>query len=485
MKQLSFIFLILIAACLLQKTSGAKPTNPNLAIRQAAEEICLQLPQADSAIGLIPLTSRQADLKAACDILTRLLAARLVAHVGERFIGIDGVDWHDFPASNGLLSISRAKRYGNALRCKRLLTGRLSRGKPHQPVQGTLFLWDTTTGYLDYYVEFKTILSVSSSIFSAPSPHGEEDPYYLKWKGLPDKNLACLALDVADVNGNGYNELIVAEANRIKALRWNGVGFDKPADLADVQYREEESPITDRERRTMLSTDQDESDRDELYIASPPNITWRIEWLEDGSASISKHSPMIVAYGADFFIAATTGTNQSGYEAHSTVFFIRDATGNHGTQPSALRVNYHSVASRILNANASDRSGEIVMIDSDGHLRAYRINPSTAGLLWQTPPLFGERIAVGDLNGDGMVEIATTLGAPAERRNVEPYDQFVVLERRDGLYTVAWKSPLLDGKIVDLKIDDSDNDDRDELILCLRNRSGSQIRLYAATKYLD
>ena len=62
---------------------------------------------------------------------------------------------------------------------------------------------------------------------------------------------------------------------------------------------------------------------------------------------------------------------------------------------------------------------------------------------------------------------------PRRDGTLEPYDQFVVLEKRDGLYAIAWKSSLLDGKIVDLKIGDSDNDDRDELILCLRNRSGS------------
>ena len=125
------------------------------------------------------------------------------------------------------------------------------------------------------------------------------------------------------------------------------------------------------------------------------------------------------------------------------------------------------------------------MIDSDGHLRAYHIDPKTARLLWQTPPLFGEGIAIGDLDGDAIFEIATSLSAPVELPSGELRDQFVVLENRHGVYTIVWKSPLLDGKIVDLKIDDADNDDRNEVILCLRNRSGTQIRLYVATEYLD
>ena len=485
MRQLSLLLLTVITACFLTKTSTAKTTNPTFGIRQAVEEISTQLPQDDTFIALIPLTSNQANLQPVCDILTRLLAARLVVHADEDFVGIDGIDWRDFPTDNGLLSIPQTWKYGKILRCKQLLTGRIVQSDPHQPMKGTLFLWDVATGYLNHYAEFESTLSVPSSSSSNHTSQGINNLYHLRWKGLPDKNLAVLALDVADVDGDGYNELMLAEAKQIKTLQWNGVGFDKRTNLADIQYQEDESPITDRERRTMFSADQDENDRDELYISSPPNITWRVEWIEDNRALVSKHSPMLVAHGADFFLAAKTETDSSNYEANSTVFLVRNAKGDRGTQPSALRVNYHSVAPRILSADSSNRSGEIVMIDSDGHLRAYHIDPKTARLLWQTPPLFGEGIAIGDLDGNAIFEIATSLSAPVELPSGELRDQFVILENRHGLYTIVWKSPLLNGKIVDLKIDDADNDDRDELILCLRSRSGTQIRLYVATEYLD
>ena len=485
MKQLSLIILILITGNFLVKTSGAKTTNPNLAIRQAMDEISEQLPQDDTSVGLIPLTSNQASLNVACDILTRMLAARLLVHAGDRFIGIDAIDWRDFPTDNGLLSIPQTKKYGRILRCNQLLTGRIVQKGSNLPAHGTLFLWDTATGYLEHAAELQFTLSPSFTFSGAGALHADDNPYHLKWKGLPDRKLAVLALDVADVNGDGYNELILAEAKQIKTLRWNGAGFDTRTNLADIQYQEEESPITDRERRTMFSADQDQNDRDELYIGSPPNITWQVEWIEDSQASVSKHSPMLVAHGADFFLAAKVAANLSNYTADSTVFLVRNVKGAQGTQPSGLRVNYHSIAPRILNANAADRSGEIVLIDSDGNLRAYYIDPRVARLLWQTPPLFGEGVAVGDLDGDAAFEIVTSVNTPAEVGNGEPQDQFVILESRQGLYTIAWRSPLIDGKIVDLKIDDADNDDRNEVILCLRNRNGSQIRLYAATDYLD
>ena len=485
MRQPYLLLFALITGLALASASGAAATNINLAIHQAVEEINMQLPQDGTSVGLVPLACKQTNLNTAGEILTRMLAARLLVHVGDSFVGIDGIDWRDFPTDNGLLSIPQTKKYGRILRCGQLLTGRIVQKQPHLPIHGTLFLWDTATGYLKHFVELQFTLSGSFTSSTAETLQADYNLYRLKWKGLPNRKLAVLALDVADVNGDGYNELILAEAKQIETLQWNGGDFDKRTNLVGIQYQKDESPITDREWRTMLSADQDGNDRDELYIGSPPGVTWRVEWVADDRASVSKHSPMLVAHGADFFLAAKIPANSSNYRADSTVFLIRNAEGNQGTQPSALSVNYHSIAPRILNADPSNRSGEIVMIDSDGHLRAYHIDPQTARLLWQTPPLFGERITVGDLDGDAVFEIATSLNETAGVQSGEFQDQFVILGNRHGLYTIVWKSPLLDGKIVDLKIDDADNDDRNEVVLCLRNRSGSQIRLYAATDYLD
>lgn len=482
MNLFSILLLIQIVGCFLPMAFADRAINPNLAIRQVADEINLQLSQDDTPVGLIPLTSNEDSLDVVCDILTRMLAARLVVDAKDRFIGLSGIDWRNFATDNGLLSISQAKKYGKSLPCKQLITGRISRTQPYQSVHGTLFLWDTTTGYLNYFVEFKSVFSLSSSPSSTSTAQTNNSSFYLKWKGLPQRNMKILALDVADTDGDGYNELILAEANRVKILEWNGAGFEKRSASPDIQYRDDESPITDRERRTLLSTNQAAHDRDELYIGSPPDTTWRVAWTGDDMAVVSEHSPMLVAHGANFFLAAKTDKHNANYEGKSTVFFVRDVKGNQGTQPSALRVNYHSVASRILDADSSNRSGEIVMIDSDGHLRAYRIDPRSARLLWQTPPLFGEGIAVGDLNGDATVEIAATLATDPEGANGVLRDRFVILEERDGLYTIVWMGPSFEGKIVDLKIDDADNDDKHELVICLRNLSGSQIRLYAAAK---
>ena len=65
---------------------------------------------------------------------------------------------------------------------------------------------------------------------------------------------------------------------------------------------------------------------------------------------------------------------------------------------------------------------------------------------------------------------------------LELSDQFIILEKKGDLYVESWRSPLLDGQIVDMKIADADNDDLPELIICLRSQKGSQIQLYVATE---
>ena len=201
-------------------------------------------------------------------------------------------------------------------------------------------------------------------------------------------------------------------------------------------------------------------------------------------------SGMFLAQGENRVIAGRTAENQLTYQRRSTVCLEWEGNRIRRKRQCQLPADYHSVATRMIEIDPS--GAEIVVVDSHGHLQIYRVDYRNTSLVWQTPPIFGEGVAVGDLNGDNVPEIVATTGnfppvalpgdTLAHAAAAEFYEQFVILEKTDNLYAAAWKSPPLEGKIVDLKIADVDNDDQNELIICLQNRKGSQIQLYAATR---
>jgi len=94
--------------------------------------------------------------------------------------------------------------------------------------------------------------------------------------------------------------------------------------------------------------------------------------------------------------------------------------------------------------NIDRNSGEIAVVHPAGHLQIYRIDDRTTRLAWQTPAIFDEGVAVGNLNGDGVPEIVGTVhhlprltsleGSLDTADSVKLFDQFILLQRKGNLY---------------------------------------------------
>ncbi|MFB3041571.1 MAG: FG-GAP repeat protein [Candidatus Poribacteria bacterium] len=471
---------IVLATFFLTGVAFAGPsTNPNLALEEATQDINAQLPQNSTSIAMIPLSPAQPKLNAISQILTSMLASRFTHIIGDRFVGMNRENWGRFPTDSELLATNpaRVKRYGEMLVCEWLVTGQVTQ-QSNLSLHVNLFLWNTDTGYLSHWANFQLPPSSVLSTFMV-----EHEPYFRK--GLPYRNRLILALEVADVNGDGFNELIITDEKRVKALSWGGFNFREHSHLLEIQYEDDETPVSDRTRRTMLAADRDHNDRDEIYIGQPGdrddngrplNLTWQLEWQAEGKPLVSQLSPIFLTRGEDFFIAAKTAKNQLDYAGKSTVCLKWRVNLS---QRCILPVDYHSIATS--RPRVSKPDNQVFLVDTEGHLQAYQVSPNATRLIWQTPPLFGEGLAVGDLSGDGVPEIVVTVGRAENHGVGEIYDQFIILKKKDELYEVDWTSPLFEGKIVDLTIGDADNDDQNELILCLRNRQGSNILMYAAS----
>ena len=470
---------IFILFCYCPTIAFAAPERDlNLAMRDIAGEVIAKLPKdsREAEIALIPLNTTEPDLKTVTRVLTSLLASQLTEAIGEALIGSERLDWRKYPTDGSLLTPEQVKGYGESLACRWLITGHIT--KLDLVVNLNLFLWDVKTGYLRYVANRQLSPVAALAGLYATASAASVQPYFLKWQSLPDMDYFALAIEVADPDGDGFNEVLVADEKHVKILKWSGVDLWKHPDLSDAQYGTDETPVLARPRRIMLAADRNENDRDEIYIGIPPNLTQRVEWSEDKEITTFAEDSVCLAQGAERLIFGETDANQLTYRGQSTRCWVWRMGKIHLKHPCPLPVDYHSIATHV---GAIDRStSEVAVVDLEGHLQIYHIDNNTTQLSWQTPPIFGEGVTIGDLNGDGTPEIVGTVkNLPS---TLEFSDQFIILEQKGDLYVEGWRSSLLDGRIMDMKIADADNDDLPELIICLRNQKGSQIQFYVVTK---
>ncbi|RKU06106.1 hypothetical protein C6502_21720 [Candidatus Poribacteria bacterium] len=464
--------------CCITPAFAAPERDLNPAMRDIAGEIIAELPKdsGEDKIALIPLNATEPDLKMVTRVLTSLLASQLTEAIGEALIGSERLDWRQYPTDGSLLTPEQVKQYGKSLGSRWLITGHIT--KLDLVVNLNLFLWDVKTGYLRYVANRQLSPIAALAGLYATAPDASLQPYFLKWQSLPDMDYFALAIEVADPDGDGFNEVLVADEKGVKILKWSGVDLWKHPDLSEARYGTDETPVLARPRRIMLAADRNENDRDEIYIGIPPNRTQRIEWGADPEVTTFAEDSVCLAQSGERLIFGETDANQLTYRGQSTSCWVWRMGKIHLKHPCPLPVNFHSIATHVM---AIDRStSEVAVVDLEGHLQIYHVDNNTTQLSWQTPPIFGEGVTIGDLNGDSTPEIVGTVkNLPS---TLEFSDQFIILEQKGDLYVEGWRSPLLDGRIVDMKIADADNDDLPELVVCLRNQKGSQIQFYAITK---
>ena len=457
---------------------AAPERDLNLAIAGIAGEVIAELPQdsSEAGIALIPLNTTEPDLKTVSRVLTSLLASQLTEAIGETFIGSERLDWRQYPTDGSLLTPEQVKQYGESLGSRWLITGRIT--KLDLVVNLNLFLWDVKTGYLRYVANRQLSPVAALMGLYTTTPAVNLQPYFLKWQSLPNVDYFALAIEVSDPDGDGFNEVLIADEKHVKVLKWSGVDLWQHLDLSDAQYSIDGTSVLAQSRRVMLAADRNGNNRDEIYIGIPPNLTRRIEWGVNKEVTTFAEDSVCLAQGGERLIFGETDSNQLAYRGSLTSCWVWRMGKIHLKHPCPLPVDYHSIATHVI---AIDRStSEVAVVDLEGHLQIYPIDNNTTRLSWQTPHVFGEGIVIGDLNGDSTPEIVGTVkNLPS---TLEFSDQFIILEQKGDLYVEGWRSPLLGGQIVDMKIADADNDDLPELVVCLHNEQGSQIQFYAVTK---
>ena len=219
---------VFILFCYCMTVAFAAPERDlNPAMRDIAGEVIAKLPKdsGEAEIALIPLNTTESDLKTVTRVLTSLLASQLTEAIGDALIGSERLDWRKYPTDGSLLTPEQVKDYGKSLACRWLITGHIT--KLDLVVNLNLFLWDVKTGYLRYVANRQLSPVAALAGLYATAPAASLQPYFLKWQSLPDMDYFALAIEVADPDGDGFNEVLVADEKHVKILKWSGVDLWK------------------------------------------------------------------------------------------------------------------------------------------------------------------------------------------------------------------------------------------------------------------
>lgn len=461
------LFIFTVSSLLLE----AKSVDYNQKIADLVEEIesrCISTKYPNSSVVLLPISSQQQRLTAVCQLFTGLISSQMSKKLHNRFQLASDLK---ISITNGMLSTYQLKRCTDVLDFQILLTGDVR--EVNNTINLNLFVWDAKKEYVVYFTSLQLNKSISLDVLSYEKTESIE-PYYLKWQGRPHLQTYYTAIAVSDIDGNGLNELVLSDGIRLDVMIYEEYGFWKLYSKVESFYS----------KVIMLAADNNSNHYDELYVAVQNEGTKVFEWKNSELEFIAKHEVefpgesssqrdfMIVARNKSEFIATYPLTAKRDYfSGEKTLIFRLKDSKIESSKPCPIPVDYHSIAFNFVDNTSEPKCA---VIDEFGHLRIYKPDLLEPELIYQSLPVFGKGIAVGDLDSNGINEIVTTSGKS------DQYDKFFIIEWDNGLYTKKWESPQLDGQIADLVIADADNDDNPELLVCIQKESGTRILLYSA-----
>lgn len=257
---LKFIQKIISMLCVLLLSNfwlKADPTDYNQKINALAEEIdsrCLSAEYHDSSVMLIPISSAQQNLARLCQLLTGLIASQMSKRLDDRF---QIPNRSKISLQNGMLSAYQIKRCAAFWNCQIILTGDLR--EVGNKLNLNLFVWDVHKGYVVYFANIQ--LNDSIALTALISQNADQiEPYYLKWRDRPHLRTYYTAMTVADINGDGLNELILSDGARLDVMAYGEYGFWKRHTMSLLAFSSDAASSSEQRRVwrpkiTILSAD--------------------------------------------------------------------------------------------------------------------------------------------------------------------------------------------------------------------------------------
>jgi hypothetical protein len=277
----------------------------------------------------------------------------------------------------------------------------------------------------------------------------EEQRFIKIWEKDGKRNQKFIAVDVADVNGNGRAEIFVTSVKMPAQIldsfvvEWDGTGFGTVSEGDPRYYRVINMP----DRGPVLLGQK--ARREDIFVPGVDELAWR-----NGE------------YGAAERLTLPKGVNIFG-------FAIGDVMNN-GEQMIAA----YDVGDHILLYN---QSGEEQWKSDDkyGGSMNYLEHGSTSDDLKDRLYL-PQRIFIGDVDGDGKNEVIVSSNKGALGRMMVHFRKF----SSGQIESLAWNdlgltltlnrhTPKVSGHISDYAIGDFDNDGRDEVVVTQVGQQGT------------
>ena len=314
--------------------------------------------------------------------------------------------------------------------------------------------WGLTFGQFDDDEAMEVAIGSKQGWVAIFDGETEEMQWKMDMDGSSGSDSLCYSMISADLNGNGIDELVVPQQNKITVF------ID-----GDRDVRVEDSDV--KSGYGLANADLFGNDNEELIVAdssgnirimslSGSSLTTHQEWNSGytmnagGGVTVSMNghdNPWIIHGGDAGVLVAWEIPSQS---QHSLVW--KSESGSNGGQTLYSLEGGANYAVAMGNIDDDDNLEILVGAGGSGFGRVYAFDGKTYETDWVSPNLnkLPMGIAVGDLNNDGDNEIVVTTGIPGEPMvEDEGGDGYLHIFERSGggTFSQAFQSGNIDAAL--------------------------------------